>query len=256
MKWASGGSGEGEGVGEAEEAAGLGGGDASIGGEAVEVVEAGGGGPRGESGFAELREAFLKGFDGNAGVRIARRDRAAGAGIAALEAYFADGEADDAAFLFAEEAVFPEGGDAVDLESGAEAKAEVVDGKAGEPSGNGLERRGGDDGGAAGDGVIGKAAWGIAEDDLLLEENAEPFGGLFVGVGKGKVTWGDFAAVGWDGERDAGDIGRIAGADGMDERRPLAVHPFAVDRVEGPGAIEGETAGRGDVGFGDVDGIQ
>jgi len=51
---------------------------------------------------------------------IARGDGATGAGIAALEIYFADFEADYAAFVFAEELIFPEGGDAVNFESGAE----------------------------------------------------------------------------------------------------------------------------------------
>jgi len=52
--------GNGEGIGEAEEAAGLGGSNAGVGGEAVEVVEAGAGGPGGKSGFALAGEMFLE----------------------------------------------------------------------------------------------------------------------------------------------------------------------------------------------------
>ena len=63
-----------------------------------------------------------------AGLRIAGRDGAAGAGVAAFEMDFADGEADGAALVFAEEAVFPKGGDTVDFESGAETLADVVKG--------------------------------------------------------------------------------------------------------------------------------
>ena len=86
-----------------------------------------------------MGEAFLEAVERDAGEGIARGDGAAGAGIAALEMDFADLEADDAALVFAEELVFPEGGDAIDLEGGAEAEADFVEGKAGEPFANGLE---------------------------------------------------------------------------------------------------------------------
>jgi len=77
------------------------------------VVEAGVRGPGRESGFTELGEALLEAFEDFAGLGIARRDGAAGAGIAALEIYFADFEADYAAFVFAEKLIFPEGRDSV-----------------------------------------------------------------------------------------------------------------------------------------------
>ena len=96
------------------------------------MVEAGAGGPGRESGFAELSEAFLEAFEDFAGLRIAGRDGATGAGIAALEVYVADFEADYAAFVFAEELIFPEGGDAVDLERCAETLADFVGRDAGE----------------------------------------------------------------------------------------------------------------------------
>lgn len=110
---------------------------------------------------------------------------------------FADSEADDAAFVFAEELVFPEGGDAVDLQGGAETAANIFEregGKAvrsgGKPIGYGLQRSGGNDGRTAGDGVVGKATFRISDDNLLLEENAEPFGGVFVVLREGEVRGG------------------------------------------------------------------
>jgi len=138
------------------------------------------------------------------GERIAGRDGTTGAGIAALEIYFADFEADYAAFVFAEELVFPEGGDAVDFQCGAEALAGFVECDAGEtlgqrgkpfvpqgkPLGDGLQRGGGDDGGAACNGIVGKTVFGVADDDLLIEEDAEPFGGVIVGFGEGEGARG------------------------------------------------------------------
>ena len=42
----------------------------------------------------------------------------------------------------------------------------------------------------------------------------------------------------------------------MDDRSALAVDPFAVDGIEGPGAVVEESAGGGDASLGDVDGIE
>ena len=83
-------------------------------------------------------------------------------------------ETDDAADVVAEELVFPESGDAVDFERGAETLAGFVDGETGEPVGDGVERRGGDDGGAAGDGVVGDTVFVVTDHDVLVEEYAEP----------------------------------------------------------------------------------
>ncbi len=80
-----------------------------------------------------MHEALLEAVDGFAGVGIAGRDGAASAGIAAFKMNIADGEADGATLVGTEEAVFPECWNAGEFESGAEAKAEVVDGKATEP---------------------------------------------------------------------------------------------------------------------------
>ena len=107
----------------------MGGGYAGVGGEFVEVIEAGARGPRGKSGFALLGEVFLKAGEDGAGEWIARRNGTTRAWIAALELNFTDREADDAAFVFAEETILPEGwecfgsGGTIDFERGAKAHA-------------------------------------------------------------------------------------------------------------------------------------
>ena len=227
-----------------------------------------------------MGEAFLEAFEDFAGLGIAGWDGAAGAWIAALEVYFTDFEADYAAFVFAEELVFPEGGQlfaecdpcrvAVDFECGAKALAGFIYRDAGEslgrwpkpfvPQGKPLrdrfERGGGNDGGAAGDGVVGETVFGVADEDLLLEENAEPFGGVIVGFRESEGARGNFAAIAGDGEGDFAKVGGVVGADEVDGGGALAVDPFAVDGIEGPGAIEGEAAGGTDAGFRDGDGVE
>jgi hypothetical protein len=227
------------------------------------VVEAGAGGPGGKSGFAELGEAFLEAFEDFAGLGIAGRDGATCAGIAALEIYFANFEADYAALVFAEELIFPERGDPIYFQSGAKALAGFIERDAGEPlrargkpPRDGFERGSGDDGGAACDGIVGETVLGVADEDLLVEEDAEPFGGVIVGAGEGEGARGNFAAIAGDGEGDLAEVGGVAGADEMDGGSALAVDPFAVDGIEGPGAVEGEAAGGADAGFGDVDGVE
>jgi len=220
------------------------------------MVEAGVGRPLGESGFALEGEAFLEAFDGDASKGIAGRDGATGAGIAALEMDFADLEADGAALVFTEELIFPEGGDASDFEGGAEAEADIVDGESGKPFGDGLKGSGGDDGGAAGEGVVGKAAGGIADEDLLLEEHAEPFGGVRVAIGERKSESGNAATIAGNGESDGAEVGRVGGADEMDGGSTFAIDPAAVHGIEGPGAIEFKAAGRADAGFGNGDRVE
>lgn len=219
-------------------------------------------------------------IEDDACARIARRNRTAGAGIAAFKMNVADGEADGVAFVFGEELVFPEGGDAANFERRAETLADVVDGKTGKaietegreiprlswndglvlvwgkPVGNGLERGGGHDGRAVGDGVVREAAWGIANDDALLEEDTKPFGGFLVSFGEREGARGDFARVGGDGEGNGGKVGGVVGADLVDEGSALAVDPFAVDGIESPGTVESESTGRGDAGFGDGHGVE
>ncbi len=227
------------------------------------MVEAGAGRPERQGGFAELGEVFLEAVEIFAGERIARRDGATRAGIAALEIYLTDLEADYAAFVFAEELIFPEGRDAVDFERGAEALAGFVESDTwktlrrwAEPLSYGLQRGSGDDGGAAGDGVVGETIFGVADDDLLVEKDAEPFGGVFVGAGEGEGARWYFAAITGDGESDLAEVGGVVGADEVDGGCAFAVDPFAVDGIEGPGAIKDESSGRADSRFGDGDGVE
>ena len=222
----------------AEELAGFGGGDAGVGGEAVEMVEAAAGRPRGERGFAELGEALLEAVESNTREGIARRNGAAGTGIAALELDFADLEADDTALVFAEELVFPEGGHAIDFERGAEAEADFIQGEPREPFADGLERSGGDDGGAVGDGVVGKTAGRIADQYLLFEEHAEPFGRVIVAFGEWECVRGNAAPVARNEECDAAQIGRKDGADQVNRGSALAIDPASIHGIERPGAVE------------------
>ena len=102
------------------------------------MVEAVAGGPWGQRGLTLVGESFWKPS------RLCRcgdraGDGAAGAGIATFKMDFADGEADDAAFVFAEELVFPEGGDAVEFERRAEALADVFQGRPENDSGLGID---------------------------------------------------------------------------------------------------------------------
>ena len=217
-----------------------------------------------------MGEAFLEAFEDFAGLGIARWDGATGAGIAALEVHFADFEADYAAFVFAEELIFPEGGDAVDFERGAEALAGFVERDSrkpfvpqGEPLrcrpkplSYGLQRSCGNDGGATRDSVVGETVFGVADENLLVEVDAEPFGGIIESAREGESAGGNFAAIAGDGEGDFVEVGGVAGADEMDRLRALAVDPFAVYGIEGPGAVENEAAGGADAGFGDGDGVE
>ena len=141
------------------------------------------------------------------------------------------------------------GAAAANKESVAETLAGFLERDAGEafrcwrePFRNSLQGSGGDDRRAVGKGIVREAVCGVADDDLLLEVDAEPFGGVFVGFGEGERTRGHAAAVAGDGEGDAANVRRIGGADEMDGRSALAVDPFAVDRIEGPSAIESEAA--------------
>jgi len=111
----------------------------------------------------------------------------------------ADFEADYAWFVFAEELVFPEGGDAL-ISTCAEALAGFV--RAFNPgksfdSRNQLASRfergeWEDDGVLAGNGNRGKP-FRRADEDLAGLRDTEPFGGVIVGSGR-RVSW-DFAAI-------------------------------------------------------------
>ena len=100
--------------------------DTSVCGQTIKMVEAGCGGPVWKGTAAHLAEFFGEAEDFFAVARIARRNGAARAGMAALECDCADFEADGVILVGAEEAVFPKRGDAVDFERGAETFARFV----------------------------------------------------------------------------------------------------------------------------------
>ncbi len=120
-------SGKNQRIANAENSTRFGWGNARVGGHAVVMVEASFGSPRRDVRAAIIAEDFLKAGNDFAGARIARRNGAAGTGIAAFKIHFADAEADGTAFFLAKELVFPESGDAVDFERGAEALAGLVE---------------------------------------------------------------------------------------------------------------------------------
>ena len=112
-----------------------------------------------------------------------------------------------------------------------------------------MQRCGGNDGGTVGDSIVGKATGGIADDNLLLEEEAEPFRGVFMIVREGEGAGRKFAAIVGDGERDAGKIRSEFGANEVDGGGAFSVDPLAVDGIKSPGTIESESAGWADAHF-------
>src|SRR5437879_1885583 len=96
--------------------------DARVGGQAVVVIETLLRRPRRERRATEFREALLKAGELRAGVRIARRDRASRAGIAALEIHIADAKAHRRVRVRAEKLIFPKRRDAIQFQRGAKAQ--------------------------------------------------------------------------------------------------------------------------------------
>src|SRR6266478_5761167 len=223
------------------------------------MVEAGGWGPGRQSFAAQVAEALLEGGDFGAGLRVATRNGAAGARVAALEVDFADAEAHHAAFAFAVELIFPERGQvsvgtrsllgnfgATDFERGAKTLARAVERQAGEPVADGSQRRGGNNRGAAGDRVVGEPFARVAHQDLLLEIDAEPCCGVFSSAGEGKRARGNIAAIARNREGDGAEIRRVGGADQVHRSSAFAIDPAAVDRKERPSPVVFESAARSD----------
>src|SRR5713101_6544414 len=223
------------------------------------MVEAGSGGPGRQSFAAQVAEALLEGGDFGGGLRVARGNGAAGAGVAALEVHFADAETYHAALAFAVELIFPERGQvsvgtrsllgnfgATDFERGAKALARAVERQAGKPIGHRFQRRGGNNRGAAGDRVVGEPFARVAHQDLLLEIDAEPFCGVFSSAGEGKRARGNIAAIARNREGDGAEIRRVGGADQMHRSSAFAIDPAAVDRKERPSPVVFESAARSD----------
>jgi len=145
----------------------------------------------------------------------------------------------------------------IDFESGAKALASLLEREAGEPLrargkpfADGVEGRGRDDSGAVGDGIVRETVGGITNDNLLFKKDAEPFGGVFVGIWEGKSARRNAATITGNGESDGTEIRGVIGANEMDGRSTLAVDPLAVGGVESPGAVKGESAAGADASFG------
>src|SRR6267142_557196 len=213
------------------------------------MIEAPAGRPGWQIGSPQFAKALLEPGDISARVRIARRNRAARAGIAALKIDFANAEAHGAAFFPAEELVFPERRNTIDFQSGAKAEPHVTRGQAREPGGNRIQGSGRNNGWTAGDGVVRKAFERIADGDLLLEVRAEPFGGASRIGRKRKRTCGNAAPVAWNRERHGSEIGSVRGANQVDGRSPFSMDPLPVRRVERPCAIQLKPAARADARF-------
>src|SRR5437588_10979926 len=107
------------------------------------MVEARLGSPVRDVAAAIVGKEFLKARNDCPGLRIARRDRAAHAGIAALELHFADAKRHENILVCGEKLVFPKGRYAIDFQRGAKTQAHIADGEPGEYGANRVERRGG-----------------------------------------------------------------------------------------------------------------
>lgn len=205
---------------------------------------------------ALLDEALLEADVLCAGVSIARGDRAADARVAALEGDLTKLEAHHAAELGAEEPVLPESGNALDLQSGAESQARFVYGHARVPGADSVERGGGENSWPVGDEIVGDAVGVVADHDLKVEKFAEPFGGGPGFAGEAEGGGWQVAPMWRRGERDGLEIGCVRSADEVQRRRTAEGHQTPIERVEGPGTVELQAAGRADGGGLDLDRVE
>jgi len=208
--------------------------------------------PNREIGAPKIGEAFLEAWDDFSRVWIARRNRAARAGVAALEIHFANAEAHGTAFSFAKELIFPERRDTVDFERGAEALARFVDLHAIEQFAYSLQRCRGNDCRPVGDVVVGEALCGVTDGDGLLEKAGKPLGGRCGIAGEGECLSGNCPAISGNRQGDGADVWRECRANQVNRRGALAVHPLPIRGIERPGAVEFEPAARADTRFAHV----
>ena len=220
------------------------------------MLEALGGGPGRKVSVTQLREAFLEADGVGSSVGIACGNGAADAGIATFEGDFAELETDDAAKLRGEESVFPESRDAVEFKCGSETQTGFGDGEAGEPVADGVERGGGDDGGAVGDEVIGNARGIVADHYGLIEKFAEPCGGCGRFAWKCEGSVGDFAEIIACTQSDAGEIWGVRGANQVQSGDTGGADNASVEGTDGPGAVELEATGGADGCSLDFDGVE
>ena len=206
--------------------------------------------------LAEIGETLLEADGVGASLRIASGYGAANARMTPLESDFAHAEAEHAAFFGTEEMVFPESRDAVDLEIGTETEAGFGERDLREPAADGFESSGGDDGGAAGDGVVGDAGGIVTDDGGTIQQIGEPGGGRF-GVGReGEGGGGNVAASVGDGECCSGKIGSVGCADCVQDGSARGGNEGAIDGIESPSAIESKATGRAYRCGGNFDGVE
>ena len=188
----------------AQRAADLFGSNASVGREAIKMIEAFARRPPRQVGFTEFTEPFLKTIQVDAGKRMTRRNRAARARITPLKLNFADREAHDVALVFGEELILPKRGNVVDFEGGAKTHAHFVERDFGKPLTHLLQRGGRRDGRTVGNRIVGKTFRGITDQNLLLEVDAEPFRSFIVLIGEREGARWQTAAIVGRGKSDGG----------------------------------------------------
>ena len=204
---------------------------------------------------AIVGEKPLKGRNDRSSLRIARRDGTAHAGIAALELHFADAKRHENVLIRGEKLIFPKGRDAVDFQRVAKTQPHVAQGKSGEQGCNCLERSGRNDRRTVGDGVIGEAFGSIAHGDRLVEKSAKPLRCVHRAAGELESFRGSAAAVGY-GKGNGAEVRCVSRPNQVNGSGALPVHPLAVRRIQGPGAVEFQPAARPDTRFLDLHGVK
>src|SRR6266566_679107 len=229
--------------------------DAGVGGYVVVVIEARLGSPARNVAAAIVGEKPLKGRNDRSSLRIARRDGTAHAGIAALELHFAYAKRHENVLIRGEKLIFPKGRDAVDFQRVAKTQPHVAQGKSGEQGCNCLERSGRNDRRTVGDGVIGEAFGSIAHGDRLVEKSAKPLRCVHRAAGELESFRGSAAAVGY-GKGNGAEVRCVSRPNQVNGSGALPVHPLAVRRIQGPGAVEFQPAARPDTRFLDLHGVK
>ena len=245
-----------QGVAHAEEFGGFGAGDTGVRAKAVEMVEPLTRRPRRQRRLTKLREALLEAIEHHAAKRIPRRHRATRTGIATLERNIPNLKAHHAAFIFAEQTVFPERRHSIDFQRRAKALPYIVDRKPRKPFAHTLQRSGRNNRGPVSDGVVRETARRITHDDLLLKEHAEPFRSVFVCGREVEGANRNLPAISRHGQCNTVKIRRIIGTNQVNRRCALAVHPTPIDGIQRPGAVQRQSSRRPDAPFRNTDRVE
>jgi len=95
----------------------------------------------------------------------------------------------------------------------------------------------------------------MANHDGVTQEIAEPFGCGGSVSRECECRARDVAAVVWNGESNGCEVGLVSGADQMKCGDAGGADQAPIERIDGPGAIELETAGGTYGRGGDFDGV-